>query len=185
MDRTLVLVRYRDMSYCLLDTVFYPANAPNDSRHEPSDPPGDWLRSTCRRPANASRLPIPTHPTRLPHSSVGPCAQPWTARWHIQDLAAAWWTCSQALLPPPSARVRLPGHPSGHCSRRSVPRADTRQWLADRRTWRNRRPSRRPEVPVQSDTLADGHGRDRTCERPEVDTASAERPTMRLVACQF
>ena len=169
------------MSYWLRDPGLYPANAPNASRREPSDPPGDWPEVRLPPAGERERLPIPTDPTRLSHSSVGPCAQPWTAWWHLQDLAAAWRTCPQAVWPPASAQVWLPdtrpatvpadqfscGHPSA--AHRPTDMAEpptvrsagrpSPMWPPGR--WARTRPA---------------------CKRPEADTSSAERPTMRLAS---
>jgi hypothetical protein len=143
--------------------------------------PATGLRSACRRPANASRSPIPTDPSRLSHSSVGPCPQPWTARCHLQDLAVAWRTCPQAVWPPASAQVWIPdtrpatvpadqfscGHPAA--ARWPTDMAEPPTVRSAGRPSPMWPPGRRARTPT-------------ACERPEADTSSAERPTMRLAS---
>jgi hypothetical protein len=73
-------------------------------------------------------------------------------------------------------------HPPGHRLRRSVPPADTRQWLAGRGTWRTARPSGRPDTPVRGDRPADGSGPGPDGGGQAADTFSAQRPTMRLAS---
>jgi len=148
--------------------------------------------ASARRTGAAHRYPL-THPPRPPPSarSVAESRPPRRSRsstrapnpgppgGHLEDLAMACRTRPQSGWPPTSARLPSPDTPWTRL-RRSVPPADTRQWLAGRRTWRTSRPSGRPDTPVQGDRLADGSGPGPEGDGQAADISSAQRPPSRL-----
>ena len=175
-----------------------PSDSPAASR---SPPPG----TTRRRAEPPAGPPTPTHRSRLPIPTDPPAPtlvrRP--DRWRKQasapePLVGPRPTLDRRWAPrgprhgvPDMPAVRLAarfrpgaaaGHSPGHRLRRSVPPADTRQWLAGQRTWRTSRASGRPDTPVQCDRLADGYGPGPDGGGQAADTSSAQRPTMRLAS---
>jgi hypothetical protein len=82
-------------------------------------------------------------------------------------MACRTWPQSGWPPAPPGCGRRTPAWTTR--LRRSVPPADTRQWLAGWRTWRTSRASGRPDIPVQCDRPAMG--------TDPVRTAAAKRRT--------
>jgi hypothetical protein len=95
-------------------------------------------------------------------------------------MACRTWPQSGWPPAPPGCGRRTPAWTTR--LRQSVPRADTRQWLAGWRTWRTSRASGRPDIPVQCDRPADGYGPGLDGGGQAADTSSAQRPTMRLAS---
>jgi hypothetical protein len=95
-------------------------------------------------------------------------------------MACRTWPQSGWPPAPPGCGRRTPAWTTR--LRRSVPPADTRQWLAGWRTWRTSRASGRPDIPVQCDRPADGYGPGPDGGGQAADTSSAQRPTMRLAS---
>jgi hypothetical protein len=147
-----------------------------------------------RRTGAAHRYPL-THPPTLvrrpigggkqasaPEPLVDPRTQPWTVQWAPRGPRHGMPDMPAVRLAAPSARVRTPDTRLDTVSARSVPPADTRQWLAGRGTWRIARPSGRPDTPVQGDRPADGSGPGPDGGGQAADTFSVQRPTMRLAS---
>ena len=153
------------MSHWLRDTGLYPTNAPNASRHEPSDRPATSLRSAVGRRTRAACRYLATPPafrTRPSARAPNPGPLGGTSRTSPRRGGHALRQSGRRL--PPRCGHRTPTRPrtpAWPLSSAIGSRADIRQWLAGRPTWRNRRPSGRLDVPVQCGRPADGNGRDR------------------------
>src|SRR5215217_3076678 len=149
-------------------------------------------------PTDESHLPKPTDPPRLPQSSVarsvvevglraGAARRP--AHPTLDRLVGTSRTSARGVPDMPAVRLAArfrqgaaAGHPPGHRLRRPVSPADTRQWLAGRRTWRTSRPSGRPDIPVQGERPADGYRPGPDSDGQAADTSTAQRPTIRLTS---